>query len=80
MGVEKRSFKDQDPVNIKAAELVGHLHDELKASGFTGHDLEVFLVRLVFCLFADDTGVFPVKDMFLEYLENRTAEDGSDMR
>ena len=80
IGVEKRSFKDQDPVNIKAAELVGKLHDEIEASGFTGHDLEVFLVRLVFCLFADDTGVFPTKDMFLEYLETRTANDGTDMR
>jgi len=80
IGVERRNFKDQDPVNIKAAELVGKLHDEIEASGFTGHDLEVFLVRLVFCLFADDTGVFPAKDMFLEYLETRTADDGSDMR
>ena len=80
IGVEKRIFEDQDPVNIKAAELVGKLHDEIEASGFTGHDLEVFLVRLVFCLFADDTGVFPAKDMFLEYLESRTQEDGSDMR
>ena len=80
IGVEKRSFKDQDPVNIKASELVGKLHDEIELSGFTGHDLEVFLVRLVFCLFADDTGVFPSKDMFLEYLQIRTAEDGTDMR
>ncbi|MEE9271951.1 MAG: DNA methyltransferase [Robiginitomaculum sp.] len=80
IGREQRTFKDQDPVNIKASELVGKLHDEIEASGFTGHDLEVFLVRLVFCLFADDTGVFPSKDMFLEYLEQCTAEDGSDMR
>ncbi len=80
IGVEKRTFKDQDPVNIKAAELLGKLHDEIEASGFTGHDLEVLLVRLVFCLFADDTGVFPQRDMFLEFLETRTAEDGSDMR
>ncbi len=80
IGVEKRSFKDQDPVNIMAAELVGKLHDEIEASGFTGHNLEVFLVRLVFCLFADDTGVFPTKDMFLEYLQARTAPDGTDMR
>jgi len=80
IGVEKRSFKDQDPVNIKASELVGKLHDEIELSGFTGHDLEVFLVRLVFCLFADDTGAFPSKDMFLEYLQTRTTEDGTDMR
>ena len=79
LGVQKRSFKDQDPVNIKAAELVGNLHDRLEESGFTGHDLERFLVRIVFCLFADDTGVFEPRDIFLEWLNERTAEDGSDL-
>ena len=79
IGVERREFKDQDPVNIKASELVGHLHDALKESGFEGRDLEVFLVQIVFCLFADDTGVFQPKDIFLQYLQNRTAEDGSDL-
>jgi hypothetical protein len=44
-------FNDQDPVNIRASELVGHLHDALEASGYTGHRLEVFLTRIVFsCL------------------------------
>ena len=79
IGVERREFKDQDPVNIKASELVGHLHDALKESGFEGRDLEVFLVQIVFCLFADDTGVFQPKDLFLRFLEDRTAPDGSDL-
>lgn len=79
MGMEKRSFKDQDPVNIQAAELVGHLHDALEAGGYSGHKLEVFLTRLVFCLFADDTGIFEPRDIFLEFLETRTNIDGSDM-
>lgn len=79
MGMEKRSFKDQDPVNIEAAELVGHLHDALEAGGYSGHKLEVFLTRLVFCLFADDTGIFEPRDIFLEFLETRTSIDGSDM-
>ncbi len=79
LGVEKRSFKDQDPVNIEAAELVGELHDQLEESGFTGHDLERFLVRIVFCLFADDTGVFEPRDIFLNWLKERTSEDGSDL-
>ncbi|MGB8329412.1 MAG: type IIL restriction-modification enzyme MmeI, partial [Polyangiales bacterium] len=57
-GREKRVYKEQDPVNIEAAELLGELHDALEASGYVGHDLERFLVRLVFCLFADDTGIF----------------------
>lgn len=79
LGVQKRSFKDQDPVNIKASELVGKLHDALEASGYTGHDLEQFLVRIVFSLFADDTGIFEPRDIFLDLLENRTREDGSDL-
>ncbi len=78
MGMEKRSFKDQDPVNIVASELVGRLHDALEANGYKGHQLEVFLTRLVFCLFADDTGIFEPRDIFLDYLEERTREDGSD--
>ncbi|MBA4782866.1 MAG: class I SAM-dependent DNA methyltransferase [Rhizobiales bacterium] len=79
LGLQKRTFKDQDPVNIKASELVGKLHDALEVSGYTGHDLEQFLVRIVFCLFADDTGIFEPRDLFLDLLETRTREDGSDM-
>ena len=45
------SYKEQDPVNIKAAERMGKLHDKLKAIGYEGHELEVYLVRLLFCLF-----------------------------
>ena len=78
-GVERRIFRDQDPVNIKAAELVGHLHDVLKATGYKGRDLERFLVRVVFCLFADDTGIFEPRDIFLDFVETRTKEDGSDL-
>jgi len=77
-GYQKRSFKDEDPVNIKAAELMGKLHDQLKASGYEGHQLEVFLVRLLFCLFADDTSIFE-KDTFLEFIEIKTHEDGSNL-
>ncbi|MBX9717885.1 MAG: class I SAM-dependent DNA methyltransferase, partial [Microbacteriaceae bacterium] len=44
LGVQKRTFRDQDPVNIEASELMGKLHDALKASGYEGHDLERFLV------------------------------------
>jgi len=79
IGVERREFKDQDPVNIKASELVGKLHDALEESGFEGRDLEVFLVQIVFCLFSDDTGVFQPKDLFLRFLEDRTSDDGADL-
>ena len=79
LGVQRRAFRDQDPANIEAAELVGRLHDALDAAGYRGHDLERFLVRIVFCLFADDTGIFEQRDIFLDYVETRTAGDGSDL-
>jgi len=79
LGVQKRTFKDQDPVNIKASVLMGRLHDELYQSGYRGHDLERFLVRLLFCLFADDTGIFEPRDMFDELIRTRTKDDGSDV-
>ncbi|MGL5034584.1 MAG: DNA methyltransferase, partial [Microcystaceae cyanobacterium] len=77
-GYEKRVYKDSDPVNIKAAELMGILHDRLKEIGYAGHDLEVYLVRLLFCLFADNTGIFN-KGIFWEYIDLHTKEDGSDL-
>ena len=79
LGVQRRAFRDQDPANIKAAELVGRLHDQLDAVGYRGHDLEQFLVRIVFCLFADDTGIFEPRDIFLDFIETRTGEDGADL-
>ena len=79
LGVQRRTFRDQDPVNIEVADAIGKLHDVLKASGYVGHDLEVFLVRTVFCLFADDTGIFEPRDIFLDLLETRTRSDGSDL-
>jgi hypothetical protein len=79
IGVQKRTFKDQDPVNIEASELMGQIHDSLKDSGYIDHDLEQFLVRLLFCLFADDTGIFEPRGIFESLIKDRTAEDGSDL-
>lgn len=77
-GYQPQEIREQDPVNVRAAERMGKLHDRLKASGYTGHALEVYLVRLLFCLFADDTGIFS-RDAFRYYLENRTSDDGRDL-
>ena len=79
VGVQRRKFRDQDPANIEAAELVGRVHDALNEAGYIGYDLERFLVRIVFCLFADDTGIFEQRDIFLELIETRTREDGADL-
>jgi hypothetical protein len=78
IGYQTSTFKEQDPVNIKAAELMGRLHDKLEAIGYTGHALELYLVRLLFCLFADDTTIFE-KDIFREFIIKRTSPDGSDL-
>lgn len=72
-----RTYENQVEVNVKAAEKMAKLHDALKEHGYEGHPLEVYLVRILFCLFADDTGIFP-KDSFVNYIEN-SKEDGSDL-
>ncbi|RYE34730.1 MAG: class I SAM-dependent DNA methyltransferase, partial [Sphingobacteriales bacterium] len=54
-GYQKKIFKEQDQANIDAAERMGKLHDRLEEVGYTGHDLEIYLVRILFCLFAEDT-------------------------
>ena len=79
MGVQRKTFRDQDPVNIAAAELVGKLHDALNSVGYREENLERFLVRFVFCLFADDTGIFDTRDIFSDFIETRTSEDGSNL-
>ncbi len=77
-GYQTRAIKPEDPVNIKAAELMGKLHDALKDIGYEGHALEHYLVRLLFCLFAEDTGIFE-RQQLKEYIQDKTAEDGSDL-
>ncbi|HNS31061.1 MAG TPA: methylase [Tenuifilaceae bacterium] len=77
-GYKKQTYKEEDPVNVDAAYLMGKLHDELKESGYTGHQLEMYLVRLLFCLFAEDTTIFE-PNAFEDYIINRTHEDGSDL-
>ncbi|WP_404813303.1 class I SAM-dependent DNA methyltransferase [Carnobacterium mobile] len=57
---------------------MGKIHDSLQAINYTGDDLDTLLVRLVFCLFADDTGIFN-KGLFRDFLEDNTNEDGADL-
>ncbi len=77
-GYTQKTYKDEAPVNIKAAEKMGKLHDGLLASGYKGHQLEILLMRLLFCMFADDTGIFE-KNIFTDYIRDKTNEDGSDV-
>ena len=76
LGDDPRNFSVQADVNIAAFELIAELYDCLRDSGYPKHNLEMFLVQIVFCLFADDTGIFEPRDLLHEFLLYRTSEDG----
>ena len=76
-GYDTRRLDAEDPANIDATNLLANLHDRLREGGFTGHDLERFMVRILFCLFAEDTHIFE-PDAFKNFILHRTREDGSD--
>lgn len=79
-GYQKRSFgsKEQERASVKAAQLMAELYEALEGSGLDDHDAGVFLVRTLFALYADDSGVWP-RDLFFEFIETRTGVDGSDL-
>lgn len=77
-GYEVIAVKRQSMANEAAALKLGKLHDVMKANGYEGHDLESYLVRLLFCLFAEDTGLFGERNKFLNLLLN-TKVDGADL-
>jgi hypothetical protein len=68
---------EHKPLDITAAEKLGELHDELKASGYTGHPLERCLIRILFCLFAENTDIFETGSF--TKIVRQTQEDGSDL-
>ena len=65
-------------VNIEAAELMGRLHNAVEKDGYKGRDLELLLVRLLFCLFAEDTKIFSEK-MFTELVRKNLTDDGKSL-
>lgn len=77
-GYQKKTYKAEEPTNRAAAELMGKLHDKLLENGYEGHELELYLTRLLFCMFAEDTGIFP-KNGFREFIETQTDEDGRNL-
>ena len=77
-GYTSRKFEREDAVNVKAAELLGGLYDEIAATGYPAHALRVFIVRVLFLLFGDDTGLWP-RNQFADLIRDRTADDGSDL-
>ena len=67
-GYQQHAFAEEPAVNLKAADLMARLADILEDAGYPDHHRQVFLVRLLFCLFANDTGLFDNKafDLLVE--------------
>ena len=82
-GTEKKQHVGENPADVKAAERMAKLYDEIKRDNPTQtpeavHSLNVFLCRLLFCFFAEDTGIFP-KGLFTSAIDSHTQKDGSDL-
>jgi hypothetical protein len=78
-GYSRREVHEsEEEANLEATRLLSDLHDALKANGYDDHALRVFLVRILYILFADDTGVW-ARNLFHDWLLVHTKEDGSDL-
>ena len=83
MDVERVHYVEESPADVKAAEKLAKLHDELRAynefrSDSDLHDLNIFITRLLFCFFAEDTGIFE-ENLFTSSIVRYTKPDGSDL-
>ncbi len=78
-GQQTARIRADDPVNDKAVKKLSRLHQALRADGYTGHALQQLMVRLLFCLFADRTGLFEPAGEFTDLVESGTKKDGSDL-
>ena len=79
-GYQVRGFgsQQQEKASIKAAQLMAALYQEVESAGLHDDQVSVFLTRTLFCLYADDAAIWE-RDLFAEFIETRTAEDGSDL-
>ena len=79
-GYQRRDYgsDEQETASIKAAKLMAELYEELEGSGYSDHEASVFLIRTLFALYSDDSGVWE-RNLFHEYLKTRTNDDGSDL-
>lgn len=83
-GMEKSHFQSENPADIKAAERMGRLYDLIlednpARNDSDRHALNIFLSRLLFCFFAEDTGIF-ADNQFTNAMASHTVQDGSDLQ
>lgn len=82
-GMEKVVHQNENLADVKAAERMGKLYDEIRKDNPIQtkseiHELNVFLSRLLFCYFAEDTDIF-AKGLFTNAVSSYTQPDGSDL-
>ena len=83
-GIEKIQYTQEAEADVKSAELMAKLFDDIRRYNDirdpkTVHALNIFMSRLLFCFFAEDTGLFPGENLFTSTLKTHTKEDGSDL-
>lgn len=83
-GIEKIQYTEEAEADVKSAELMAKLFDDIRRyndirNPETVHSLNIFMSRLLFCFFAEDTGLFPEENLFTNTLKTHTKEDGSDL-
>ncbi|WP_291458624.1 DNA methyltransferase [Actinomyces sp. oral taxon 181] len=77
-GMVQVGSREQEEASIRAARVMAGLYEALDGSGYSDHEASIFLIRTLFCLYGDDAGLWE-RDLFAEFLETRTREDGSDL-
>ena len=77
-GMVRVGSREQEEASIRAARVMADLYEALDGSGYSDHEASIFLIRILFCLYGDDAGLWE-RDLFTEFLETRTREDGSDL-
>ncbi|MBF4176523.1 class I SAM-dependent DNA methyltransferase [Lelliottia nimipressuralis] len=84
-GMEKMVYRGENPADVKAAEKMADFFDHIKVTNYPAnatkeqlHDLVVFLNRLLFCFFAEDTKIFS-ENQFTNLLNQHTQEDGAEL-
>ena len=84
-GYERRAIVEEHPADIKAAKKLKKLYDAILAAnpiwsnGHHSHELNLLMTRLLFCFYAEDTGIFDTQQIFTNTVIQHTLEDGSDV-
>lgn len=82
-GIEKASHQNENPADVRASEKMAKIYDEIQKDNKFENDedlksLNIFLSRLLFCYFAEDTNIFEASS-FVNSLDSHSASDGSDL-